>query len=321
MDLGFIWLGIIAFSLLLYVILDGFALGVAILFPFLNQNQKDISISVLLPTWDGNQTWLVLSLACFYGMFPLAFSFIFPKIYVPAILLVMMILFRGICFEFRLKASESGIKNWDRLFFISSICATFLQGFIVGGLIDGYPKDHMFYDVIFQIITGVTLVIGYALLGATRLILKTEGDLYTLAKKHARSLCRALAVLMLVIGLMSTLFISLPFNNLFKMITLGEFFVLTVICFYILWKVIDSKNHALAYWLVVGIFVFTYLSMLTLMFPYIIPYNMTYIQAQASQTTLLFTLIPAIIMIPLLLLYTGYAYYVFRGKVKEKLGY
>jgi cytochrome d ubiquinol oxidase subunit II len=109
MDLGLIWLGIIAFSLLLYVILDGFALGVAILFPFLNSNQRDIATSVLLPTWDGNQTWLVLSLACFYGMFPIAFAFIFPKIYMSAVLLVVMILLRGICFEFRLKASAKGI--------------------------------------------------------------------------------------------------------------------------------------------------------------------------------------------------------------------
>lgn len=321
MDLGLIWLGIIAFSLLLYVILDGFALGVAILFPFFSSKQKDIATSVLLPTWDGNQTWLVLSLACFYGMFPIAFAFIFPKIYMSAVLLVVMLLFRGICFEFRLKASEKGIKSWDKLFFISSITATFLEGFIVGGLIVGYPKESINYGLIFQILTGITLIAGFALLGATRLILKTDGELFEKAKLYARKSCRILAILMLVIGLMTPLYITLPLNNIYKMVILGEFFILTIISFYILWKIIDSKIHALPYWLTVTIFILTYMSMLALMFPYVIPYQLTYLQAQASDTTLLFTLIPAIIMIPLLLLYTGYAYYVFRGKVKEKLSY
>lgn len=321
MDLGLIWLGIIAFGLLLYVILDGFALGVAILFPFLNSNQRDIATSVLLPTWDGNQTWLVLSLACFYGMFPIAFAFIFPKIYMSAVLLVVMILLRGICFEFRLKASEQGIKNWDKLFFTSSIIATFLEGYIVGDLLIGYPKDSVTYGLAFQILTGVTLVAGYALLGATRLILKTDGELFEKAKIFARKSCRILAILMLLIGLMTPLYITLPFDNIYKMVILSEFFALTIITFYILWKFIDSKIHALPYWLTVSIFVLTYMSMITLMFPYVIPYHLTYMEAQASQTTLLFTLIPAIIMIPLLLLYTGYAYFVFRGKVKEKLSY
>ncbi|AXA33241.1 cytochrome d ubiquinol oxidase subunit II [Francisella adeliensis] len=321
MDLGLIWLGIIAFGLLLYVILDGFALGVGILFPFFNSNQRDIATSVLLPTWDGNQTWLVLSLACFYGMFPIAFAFIFPKIYMSAVLLVVMLLFRGICFEFRLKASDEGIKNWDKLFFISSITATFLEGFIVGGLIVGYPKDSVTYGLIFQVLTGITLIAGYALLGATRLILKTEGALFEKAKLYARKSCRILAILMLVIGLMTPLYITLPLDNIYKMFILGEFFVLTIISFFILWKIIDSKIHALPYWLAVTVFILTYLSMLTLMFPYVIPYHLTYMEAQASQTTLLFTLIPAIIMIPLLLLYTGYAYFVFKGKVKEKLSY
>ncbi|MFT5951052.1 MAG: cytochrome d ubiquinol oxidase subunit II [Francisella sp.] len=321
MDLGLIWLGIIAFSLLLYVILDGFALGVAILFPFLNSNQRDIATSVLLPTWDGNQTWLVLSLACFYGMFPIAFAFIFPKIYMSAVLLVVMILLRGICFEFRLKASAKGIRNWDKLFFISSITATFLEGYIVGDLIIGYPKDSITYGFAFQVLTGVALIAGYALLGATRLILKTEGELFEKAKIYAKKCCRILAILMLLIGLMTPLYITLPFNNIYKMVILGEFFVLTIISFYILWKIIDSKIHSLPYWITVTIFALTYLSMVTLMFPYVIPYQLTYMEAQASDTTLLFTLIPAIIMIPLLLLYTGYAYYVFRGKVKEKLSY
>lgn len=320
MDLGLIWLGIIAFGLLLYVVLDGFALGVAILFPFLDSHQKDIATSILLPTWDGNQTWLVFSLACFYGMFPLAFAYIFPKIYMPAVLLVVMLLFRGICFEFRLKSSEKGIRNWDKLFFISSLVATFLQGHIVGELIIGFPHST-FYGMGFAFLTGITLVFGYMLLGATRLILKTEGELFSKAKRYAKNCCKVLAFLMIVIGIVTPLYVKLPLDNLYKMIILAELFGLTIISFLALIKVIDARNHALPYWLAVVIFILTYVSMLTLIFPYIIPYKMTYLEAQASPTTLLFTLVPAIIMIPLLLLYTSYAYYIFRGKTKEKLSY
>lgn len=272
------------------------------------------------PTWDGNQTWLVFALACFYGMFPIAFAYIFPKIYLSAILLVVMILLRGICFEFRLKSSQKGIKNWDRLFFISSFVATFLQGYIVGELIIGFPHNT-FYGIGFSSVTGITLVFGYSLLGATRLILKTEDELLTKAKQFAKNCSKILAFMMLIIGIITPLYVNLPLNNLYKMVILGELFILTLISFFILIKVIDAKNHVLPYWLAVAIFIFTYISMLTLIFPYIIPYKITYLQAQASDTTLLFTLIPAIIMIPLLLLYTGYAYYIFRGKIKEKLGY
>ncbi|ALB01237.1 cytochrome C oxidase subunit II [Francisella persica ATCC VR-331] len=320
MDLGLIWLAIIAFALLLYVILDGFALGMGILFPLLDDHQKDIATSILLPTWDGNQTWLVFALACFYGMFPIAFAYIFPKIYLSAILLVVMILLRGICFEFRLKSSPKGIKNWDRLFFISSFIATFIQGYIVGELIVGFPHTH-FYTIGFSTVTGITLVFGYSLLGATRLILKTEGELFNKTKQFAKVCCLILAVLMLIIGVMTPLYIKLPLYNFYKIAILIELFVLTIISFLLLIKVIEARNHALPYWLAVAIFILTYISMLTLIFPYVIPYQITYTQAQASDTTLLFTLIPAITMIPLLLLYTSYAYYIFRGKIKEKLSY
>jgi cytochrome d ubiquinol oxidase subunit II len=316
MDIGLIWLIIIAFGLLLYVVLNGFALGVGILFPFFNKEQRDIATSVLLPTWDGNQTWLVFSLACFYGMFPIAFAYIFPKIYMSATLLAVAILLRGICFEFRLKSSDQGIENWDKLFFISSIIATFLEGFIVGNLIVGYPEGHTF-GFAFEILTGVTLVFGYMLLGAARLILKTEGLLLVKARSFAIIITKWLALLMIMIGITTPFFITLPLNNIFKMVILGELFVLTITCFIAIFKVLKSaSSDSLPYWFIVAIFIFTYISMLGLIFPYIIPYELTYMQAQASDTTLLFTLIPAVIMLPLLLLYTGYAYYVFRGKVK-----
>lgn len=198
--------------------------------------------------------------------------------------------------------------------------ATFLQGYIVGELIVGFPHST-FYGVGFSILTGIALVFGYSLLGATRLILKTEGELFDKAKKLAKSCSIVLVILMLIIGAITPVYTKLPLDSFYKMIVLGALFILTIISFLVLIKIIDSKNHALPYWSAVAIFVFTYASMLALIFPYIIPYHITYSQAQASDTTLLFTLIPAVIMIPLLLLYTSYAYYIFRGKTKEKLSY
>lgn len=318
-SLALIWFIIIGFGLLMYVILDGFTLGIGALFPFLKQSEKEIAVSILLPTWDGNQTWLVFSLAAFYGMFPLGFAYLFPKIYLPAIILALMLLFRGICFEFRLKAKK-GIKNWDRLFFIASTAIAFIHGYLVGQLIVGYAENHYFKAISFKILTGITLVIGYMLLGACRLILKTEAKLLLKSQKAASMLTLLLIILMLAVGISTLSGSDLPWGSV-KFIILTLLFSLTIISFILLLFTIRSQLHQLPYLCGVMIFTATYLSMVVYIFPYIVPYQLTYTEASASNTTLAFTLIPAIFMIPILLLYTSYAYYIFRGKVKEKLHY
>ncbi|WP_440651659.1 cytochrome d ubiquinol oxidase subunit II [Cysteiniphilum sp. 19S12-1] len=317
--LGLSWLLIIGFGLLMYVILDGFTLGIGVLLPMFNSDEKDIAISILLPTWDGNQTWLVFSLAAFYGMFPIAFAFLFPKIYLPAILLALMLLFRGICFEFRLK-SKKGIKNWDRLFFVSSLIIAFIHGYLVGQLVVGYSEAHYLDGVAFKLTTGITLTIGYMLLGACRLILKTESNLLIKAQKSATILALLLMVMMLIVGIETIVHHKI---NLLsgKIILLVLMLSLTLVTFIILFFSIRTAKHYFPYLLSVIIFALTYVSMLIYIFPYIVPYELTYTQAKASDTTLSFTLIPAAFMIPLLLIYTSYAYYIFRGKTSEKLKY
>ncbi|WP_299005984.1 cytochrome d ubiquinol oxidase subunit II [uncultured Shewanella sp.] len=317
--LGLSWLLIIGFGLLMYVILDGFTLGVGGLFPFFNHDQKDIAISVLLPTWDGNQTWLVFSLAAFYGMFPIGFAFLFPKIYLPAIILALMLLFRGICFEFRLKSTK-GIQNWDRLFFISSLMIALIHGYLVGQLVVGYANAHYLDGLVFKITSAITLAIGYMLLGACRLILKTEGDLLKKAQDLAMVLAIILLIMMLVLGLQTEMHKSLALFSV-KMVLLILLLSLTLVNFIILFFIIRGERHYLPYLFSVFIFILTYLSMFIYIFPYIVPYELTYEQAKASNMTLSFTLIPAAFMIPLLLIYTSYAYYIFRGKTKEKLKY
>ena len=320
--LGLIWLLIIAFGLLMYVILDGFAIGVGIIFPVLNDHEKDLAISTLLPTWDGNQTWLVFSLAVFYGMFPIGFAFLFSKIYLPAIFLALMLLFRGICFEFRLKSTK-GVKNWDKLFFIASFFIACIHGYLAGQLIIGYSSEHYSNGLFFKICTSFVLVIGYIVLGSTRLILKTQESLLKKAYSISRIFILFLIIGMIIIVIMTSIYRSIPNWNSEKFVILTLLLSLTTIGFLLVIIVLYRKNssHLLPYWLTVIIFIFTYISMLIYIFPYIVPYELTFDQAKANDTTLMFTLIPAAFMIPLLLIYTSYAYYIFRGKVKEKIKY
>jgi cytochrome d ubiquinol oxidase subunit II len=304
----------------MYVVLDGFALGIGILNPWLSAKERDIAISVLLPTWDGNQTWLVFSLAAFYGMFPKGFAYIMPHIYLPALLMGLMLLFRGVCFEFRLK-SKAGIKNWDRLFAFSSLVIAFLHGFIAGQVIVGFGPDNLHSGIALKIISGLVLCIGYVMLGSTRLMLKCEGDLRQKALNIAKKMHILLIPGMLIIGLVTLTVNPVPSLESLKFWLLVLLLVITLIALTLFTWTLYAKRHALPYLATVFIFLCTYISILVYIYPYIVPYQLTYQEAGTSAMTLVFGLIAAVIMIPVLLVYTGYAYYVFRGKVKEKLSY
>lgn len=323
--LALAWLCIIAFGFLMYVILDGFTLGIGMLMPFLPLKERNIASSSILPTWDGNQTWVVFSLAALYGMFPLAFAFLLPKIYLPAICLALFLLFRGICFEFRLK-SYKGINNWDRLFGFSSLIIAFLHGYLVGQVIQGYSGYHFIEGINFKLLTGLTLCVGYLTLGAARLILKTEGSL----RERSYKTCKQSLLFFVLFAILIILYSLYSFhldkfaNNLtleYKLapLTFIAFLWITAAAL-TLWGLF-KRNDYLPYWSLVSIFVLTFVSLLIAIFPYIIPYELTYQAAAASRVTLHFTLYIAVIMIPVLLAYTGYAYYVFRGKTTENLEY
>lgn len=318
--LAFAWLGIIAFTFLLYIILDGFTLGVAMYTPWMSREQRDIAVSAILPTWDGNQTWLVFSLAALYGMFPLAFAFILPKIYLPAILLAIMIVFRGICFEFRLK-SVKGVDNWDRLFALSSWTIAFLHGYLAGQVVFGYSDISIENGLIFKIATGIALAFGYMLLGTTRLMIKTEGAFFDKVKRASQHIRLGLVVLTAIVIILSALHKDFSHLTATKSWIIGALMLAVVALYFGYRWSLNSRYHWVAYWNTVTIFILLFLSMVVYIFPYIVPFEMTYLEAAAPPMTLGFTLIIAVIMIPLLLLYTGYAYYVFRGKTREKLHY
>lgn len=329
-ELALIWGGIIGFCIVMYVILDGFTLGTALLLPLINEKQRNFAMSVILPNWDGNQTWLVLGTAGLYGAFPLAFSLLLPNLYIPILIMGLALLFRGVAFEFRLKSKEHR-KYWDYALCIGSLVATVVQGMVLGNFVEGFRVsanqlltiDKGFVNY-FSTFTAISLVFGYALLGATRLILKTEGDLRTKMYPIAMVCAAAVAFASIVVSIW-TPFINaqiaerwLNINNWYFLAPLP---ILNGIAFLILAYSLIKQKDFWPYWMTVVLFICPYIGFAISLYPYIIPYQIPYWEAAAPENTLSFILIGAIIMLPVLIFYTGYAYYIFRGKVKDVISY
>ncbi len=327
--LPLIWGMIIAFCIVMYVILDGFTLGTGMLLPWLDEEQCHIGVSVLLPTWDGNQTWLVLGLAALYGAFPLAFSLLCPALYLPLLLMGIALLLRGITFEFRLKSQAVG--RWDIVFALSSLVITLIQGLILGDFVLGFSYDSVHQQLTtqglihpFSVFTALSLVIGYGLLGVTRLILKTTGAL----QKKLYPLATLLGFLMMFcIGIVSlwTPFVNDKATARWFDPTLWPYIaflpIFTLIAFVVLIVSLHKRREYLPYWTAVVMFLCPYLGFAISAYPYIIPYQVAYYSAAAPHSTLLFILAGAVVIIPVLLVYTFYAYWIFRGKVNEYLEY
>lgn len=322
-----IWFFIIGFAILMYVILDGFTLGIGIVMPFIKDHDRNIAFSVVLPNWDGNQTWLVLGGASLYGAFPLAFSTLLPILYLPLMMMVVFLLFRGVCFEFRLKAKKNR-RHWDSLFIIASFLVAFIQGIVLGSFIQGYQlgahSHHMQWLTPFSMITGVAVVCAYGLLGATRLVMKTEGKIQEVMFNVGRYAFIFVAFFMIIATLLTP--IILPMLNYQWIADKHEQYLLAlpiiaivavVVGIYALFK----KYEHLPYWCAVVIFLSCYFGFAASNWPYIVPRKITIWQAASPDSSLLFILVGACIMIPVLLFYTGYSYYIFRGKVKDEIHY
>jgi cytochrome d ubiquinol oxidase subunit II len=215
LDLPLIWFGLITTAIFLYIILDGFDLGVGILFPFApSEKCRDRMMNSIAPFWDGNETWLILGGGGLFAAFPLAYAVLMPALYIPVILMLLGLVFRGVAFEFRFKAADRSKNLWDQAFHFGSLVATFSQGVVLGGFVQGVAvQDRSFaggaFDWLtaFSVMTGLALVCGYALLGSTWLIMKTEEDTQQWARKCATYLLVFVAIFM---GLVS---LSMPFMN------------------------------------------------------------------------------------------------------------
>ena len=320
--LPLLWAAVIGFCILMYVILDGFTLGVGLLMPWMSKHEKDIAQSVILPTWDGNQTWLVLGGASLYGAFPLAFATLFPLFYIPVFIMIIALLLRGVVFEFRLKTKKP--QRWDILFSSASFVIIICQGYILSRFLLGidFVWAHFTMSYILTCILG--MVLGYALLGSTRLIYKTTGSLRD--KMYVYSKLLSVMTILILAGVswltpMINGFVDQRWFGQGNWVYLIILPYLSGLCFIALQIALYKKIDRFPFLFTVGIFVCGYLGLIISIFPYIIPYVKTIWQCASPDSTLKFLLIAAVIMIPVLLLYTGYAYYVFKDKVNDVISY
>jgi cytochrome d ubiquinol oxidase subunit II len=330
-DLATVWAGLIAFAVLAYVILDGFDLGVGILFPFFPEKaDRDLMTNTIAPVWDGNETWLVLGGGGLMAVFPLAYATVFPALYMPLILMVLGLVFRGVAFEFRFRTVRwRGLWDWG--FGLGSTLAALMQGIALGALVQGIKISGRAYaggwwDWLspFSALTALAVAIGYALLGATWLNLKTHGELQAKARRLA--LISGVATLALIgaVSLWTPFINPIYFARWFAFPTAAFSLVVPLLvagCAFALWRGLVTDKHLQPFLAALGIFVLSFVGLGISFYPYIVPGALTIAEAAAPQSSLLFLLVGAAVLIPLILIYTGYAYWVFRGKVDPHEGY
>ena len=331
-DLSLIWGVIIAFGVMMYVIMDGFDLGLGILFPMISDEQeRDVMMNTVAPVWDGNETWLVLGGAALYGAFPLAYGVILEALYLPLIFMLAGLIFRGVAFEFRFKAPAEKRHLWDWAFIGGSLLATFSQGVVIGAYVAGIPVvDRQFagggldWLAPFPLVCGVGLVIAYALLGSTWLLVKTEGMLESRMRHYSRPLAWLLLAMVVVIGAWTLQLHPELAGRWFNHAHLTVFAGLVVLAVLALIGLLRSLRQRHTHWPFVFTLVLMFLGYIGLamsIWPNIIPPSVSLWAAASPATSQLFALIGALFILPVILMYTFWSYYVFRGKVRIGDGY
>ena len=331
-DLPVLWAIIIAFGLMMYVVMDGFDLGIGILFPFVrDRDDRDVMVNTVAPVWDGNETWLVLGGAALMAVFPLAYAVILSALYLPLLLMLLGLIWRGVAFEFRFKADPHHRAFWDKAFIGGSYVATFFQGVSLGAFLNGFPIEDGSYvggplDWLtpFSLFTGAGLVVAYALLGCTWLIIKTEGPLYDRMVALARPVT---LMLLAVIGIVSlwTPFahpdIAERWFSFPNIVFFSPVPILVLVSGWGILRVLNHQPHVAPFLLALFLLFLGYSGLGISLWPNIIPPDITIREAAAPAQSMGFTLVGALFIIPIILAYTAWSYYVFRGKVKPGEGY
>ncbi len=331
-DLSLIWALIIAFGVMMYVVMDGFDLGIGMLFPFVrDEGERDVMMNSVAPVWDGNETWLVLGGAALFGAFPLAYAVVLSALYLPLILMLLGLIFRGVAFEFRFKAKAAKRHIWDKAFIGGSLTATFFQGVALGAYIDGFEVVERVYvggafDWLtpFSLFCGLALIAAYALLGCTWLIMKTEGRLQLQMHDLARPLVFVLLAVTGIVSLWTPLahpeiaerWFSLP--NLFWFMPVP---LLVLICTWALLRAVANNAHYSPFLLTLVLIFLGYSGLGISLWPNVIPPSISIWEAAAPPQSQGFILVGALFIIPIILMYTAWSYYVFRGKVTQADGY
>ena len=315
LDLPLIWYALIGVALFLYVLLDGFDLGVGILFPFAPSDQcRDRMMNSIAPFWDGNETWLVLGGGGLFAAFPLAYAILMPAFYIPVILMLLGLIFRGVAFEFRFKAVRSR-RVWDYAFHFGSIVATFMQGMLLGAFVQGVKVDGRSFaggpfDWLnaYSVMVGMALVFGYALLGATWLVMKTDGITQEWARRCAAYVLSYVGLFLAIVSIsmpmmnpgVRALWFSLP--NLYLLLPIP---LCSVALLILIWRDLHKGKEYRPFFLSFGVFVTGYLGLGISLWPWLVPFQVTFRQAAAAGPSQSLLLVGTLVMLPVVLTYTG----------------
>jgi cytochrome bd ubiquinol oxidase subunit II len=331
LDLLPIWTAILALGVFFYVALDGFDLGVGMLYNFASdRDARNLIMNSIAPIWDGNETWLVLGSMGLLAAFPVAFAIIFPAVYFPILLMLLALIFRGLSFEFRYRDAEHR-TFWDHGFAAGSALAAFAQGVVLGAFIQGFNvQGREFvgssFDFLtpFSIFCGIALMFGYALLGAGWLVIKTEGTLQDWARALGR---RCLIGAVVGIGIVSLWTpyvdpqIAARWFSWPNIVFLAPVPLITGALILYAWHSLNTQSDYGPFFAALGLFVMSYLGIAISLWPMIVPGHFTLREAAASPSTQAFLLIGTLFLLPVILVYTAWSYWVFRGKVRANIGY
>ncbi len=331
LDLVPIWTAILAIGVFLYVALDGFDLGVGMLYNFApDRGAREQVMNSIAPFWDGNETWLILGSVGLLAAFPVAFAIIIPAVYFPILLMLLALIFRGLAFEFRFRDSERR-TFWDHAFAAGSAVTAFAQGVVLGAFIQGFHVEgRQFvggsFDCFtpFSIFTGIALMFGYSLLGAGWLIIKTEGALQDWARALGRYCLIGVTLAVGVVSLWTPYIDAHIAHRWFSwpnIALLAPVPLITAALVIYEWRSLNNRSEYAPFITALGLFLMSYLGIAISLWPMIVPGHFTLYQAAASESTQAFLLIGTLVLLPVILLYTAWSYWVFRGKVRSGVGY
>jgi len=329
LDLVPLWAGILALGVFMYVLLDGFDLGVGILFPFAPDNaSRDLMMASVAPIWDGNETWLVLGGVALLAAFPLAFAIILPAVYFPLLFMLVGLIFRGVAFEFRHLTHK---RYWDHAFHWGSVVATFAQGLVLGTYVQGIPIAGRQFNggsfewaTPFALLTGVGLIVGYALIGACWLIMKSEGALQEWARRKALVLTFCVAAFIATVSVWTPFIQPQIYRRWFawpNLLLLAPVPVITLALFVWLLRSLKAGKEVAPFLAALGLFAMCYVGLGISIVPMIVPYTITFWAAASGARSQAFLMIGTLFLLPIIVMYTGWSYWVFRGKVQAGAGY
>jgi cytochrome d ubiquinol oxidase subunit II len=331
-DLTIAWAGLLVLAVFIYVVLDGFDLGIGMLFAaFPERRDRDLLMNSVAPVWDGNETWLILGGGGLFAAFPMAYGIYMTALYTPIIAMLLALVFRGVAFEYRWR-TERWRRWWDRAFILGSAVAALAQGIALGAVLQGVAVDGRSYGggwwdwlTPFTLLTGVAVAVGYLLLGACWLVLKTEGEVHDRARRIA-VVTGGITVAMIGAVSLATPFLETAYwARWFTLPTAAVAAPVPILVAALstwLYRSLTQDGHDLApFLLTLGLFALCFVGLCISLWPYIIPTSVTLWEAAAPPSSQWFMLVGALVMLPLILGYTGYAYWVFRGKLDPDEGY